>query len=175
MKKQTYRYLTILIGITIGISACKTPEPTPKPDVKMQIDSEYLTELNWGDIEAMLIPCAERGLCNVEINGFLFELPTTHWNAEGRDDDPLFFEDNTYRNNRKRLEQWSTKHSNDQVQVFFGEKIDFNVVKDVITTLQEHDIKVRCRNHKEANSIQVSLYGLHPHIMHNNRAIDAHD
>jgi hypothetical protein len=166
MKKQSYGYLTIIGGISVGLSSCMTPTPTPtlNPEVIIQIDSEYHRELTWGDIEPMLHACALRGLCDVEINGFLFELPATHWNAEGRDDDPLFLQNNSSQYSRGKLKKWGAKHSNDEVKAFFGEMIDFDVVKDVITTLNEQGIYVRFRRHKEANSIQISLYGLHPQI-----------
>jgi len=164
MKKHTYRYLTIVVGFTLGLSACTTP----KPEVKIQINSEHLTELTWGDIEPMLLACALRGLCDVEINGFLFELPTTHHDGEGRDDDPLFIQHTSYQNDRRKLVLWSSKHANDVVNLFFGEMVDFNVVKDVITTLQEHGIDVRIMYNKDATSIHISLYGSFQ-TMHNQK------
>jgi hypothetical protein len=163
---STFALLAIFCGV-LGCRSKKVSSELIEDYVQIKITSEFNGELNWGAIDEILEPFAMLGLCNVEINEFLFKLPSTHWNGEGRDDDPLFLQNNDSEYDRYKLVQWSTKHPNDEVQVFFGEMISFEIVKDVITTLQEHDIEVRFRHHKEANSIQVSLYGLNPEFMLN--------
>ena len=165
MKNKTYRYLAILIGMTIVISACKTPNP----EVQIQIDSEHFSEPKWGDISAILAPFSNQGMCDIEINDFLFELPSALITRDGRDDDPLFLQHETIDEDIKKLQVWSKKYANDTVVVMFGDMIDFCVVKEVITIFRENNITVRPRTDIEIdpNLIKISLFGAP--IWHNQR------
>ena len=166
MKKIHIIILIFLIGILCWFIVSKSNKPSPdleksEPDVRISILNDFTGELKWSEIKSMLIPLSEMGLCNVEINGFLIELPSLDGHTPARDDDPLLLDGDMQKRDLKKLQAWSQKYCGDEVEVSFGESVNFNVVKHVITILRENKIEIRLKEKREVGSseIKLSLFG----------------
>ncbi len=177
MNNSHIKYLTLLIGVFCGFFTSCSNKPSSdlsEADVKITILSDFSDELKWREIKAILIPYAEMGLCNIEINNFLFELPSKIPHPLGKDDDPLLLQSDTFTKDHTKLQLWSQKHIDDEVEVSFGETVDFDVIKDVITILRENKIEITLKEKGDVDSseIMLSLYGSHPRLKLHNQGMD---
>ena len=160
MKKILVILLIVIIGALFIFNYRKHKDPygPGTANINLEYFDTQLYDANWSLIKDIIDSLMAMGYMKIKINDFEYHYYCYCAECEGinyQGNDLLILDED----NLKPLHDWCERNKGKFAQVSFDDYVDFDVVTEVVKTLNTHEIKIDFgSNTDQTEDIKIDLY-----------------